>query len=97
MRKSMIGGVAVIAASILFLSAFPQEPARLSIKYGDRLLSLIGKRFDFNAARDSATQFDTGNFTLATIGVDYAEFHSDEFQVVVPLSVLRVRIDVRKK
>jgi hypothetical protein len=96
MRKSMIGGVAVIAASILFLSAFPQESARVSLKYGDRLQPLIGKRFGINGERDTVYQYETGEYTLAAVGVDYAEFHSDDRQVLVPLSVLRASIERKK-
>ena len=93
MNKSTIGGVAVIAASILFLSACQSVPALAvaPVKHADRLQPLIGKRFALTSERDHAVQDATGTYTLASVGFDYAEFHLDGVQIVlVPLNVLRV-------
>ena len=98
MRGLTIGGVAIIAASILLLAALPQDAAsaRLSVKYGDRLQQLIGKRFHMMPERDRVVQNATGDYKLVAVGVDFAEFHSDDTQVLVPLSVLRVSVEVPK-
>ena len=94
MRRLTIGAVAIIAASILFLAALPQDPAaaRLSVKGGDRLQQLIGKGFYVFPERDRVLQHAKGEYKLAAVGVDFAEFHSDDLQVLIPLSVLRVDV-----
>ena len=94
MRRLTIGGAAILAASILLLAALPQAPAatRLSVKYGDRLQQMIGKSFGITAERDRVLQYATGSYKLVAVGVDFAEFHSDDMQVLIPLNVLRVDV-----
>jgi len=98
MRKFPVFCVAAIAAAGLFLAASPQDPAtaRVALKYGDRCHPLIGKQFGLSADRMHARQYDSGAFKLASVGVDYAEFHSDDSHVLVPLSVLRLEMEVAK-
>lgn len=95
MRKCTLAAV-VIAACFLLLSAFQHPTARVSLKYGDRLQELVGKRFGIAPERDSAQLYETGEYTLKAVGVDYAEFHSDRMQVLIPLSVLRVAIEAAR-
>jgi hypothetical protein len=98
MTKLTIGGAAIIAASFLLLAALPQEAAsaRLSVKYGDRLQQLVGKSFGITPERDRVVQYATGEFKLVAVGVDFAEFHSDDTQVLIPLSVPRVSVEMPK-
>ncbi|MFT4843809.1 MAG: hypothetical protein ACI8UD_002925 [Planctomycetota bacterium] len=98
MKKLTSGGVAIIAASVLLLAAIPQEAssARLSLKYGDRLQKLVGKSFGITPERDAVVQYVKGGYRLVAVGVDFAEFHSDDEQVLIPLSVLRVSAEMPK-
>jgi hypothetical protein len=94
MRKLRIVGVAMIVASLLSLAALPQDAsaAKIAVKYGDRLQPLVGKRFGIAPDRAFVQQFAKGDYELVAVGVDYAEFHSDDSQVLVPLSTLRVEL-----
>lgn len=94
MRKSMVVAVAAVAASLLSLAALPQgaPAARLAAKYADRLQPLIGKRFGVTQDRAWVQQFAKGDYELVAVGVDFAEFHSGDNHVLVPLSVLRVEV-----
>ena len=89
----MLAGIETPSCGV---AALPQDPAsaRLPVKYGDRLQQLIGKNFAVPHERDRVFQYANGDYKLVAVGVDFAEFHSEGTQVLVPLSVLRVSIEV---
>ncbi len=94
MRKSIIAGVAAIAASLGSCAAVPNDAsaAKCTLKYGDRLRPLLGKQFGILPDRAVVQQFARGGYELVAVGVDYAEFHSGDNHVLIPLHALRVEI-----
>jgi hypothetical protein len=98
MRKFPVCCVVALAAAGLALTASPQDPAtaRVALNYGDRCLSLIGKNFALSPNRMHARQRESGEFKLASVGMDYAEFHSDDSYVLVPLHALYLETEVIK-
>ena len=95
MDKYTIGGMALAAASVFMLAALPQEPGRTprATKYSDRLQALVGKSFGIDAERQHAFQDAGGEYKLAVVATDYAEFQAEDLRLVVPLSVLRVTLE----
>ena len=91
MRKFMISGVSVVAASILLLAALPQGPG--AIKYGDRCRAWIGKPFYVLPEIMGAVQAEKGSFRLVSVGTDFLEFESEKERVLMPLSAVRLTIE----
>ena len=94
MRKLTIS-LGIAAAALLLLAAIPQDaqPSRTPLKYGDRLLPLVGKEFYVNRSSSTVTRAKKGAYRLVAVGVDFAEFESEDDHMLIPLSVMQLAIE----
>src|SRR5262245_21404854 len=100
MRAMVIGVPVLLVLAGVSLAALRQDPkvGREPIKSGDRMSRWIGTRFHVFADRSVAREQTVGEFTLVAVGVDYAEFKSQqEMLVMVPLAVLRFEVGTPPK
>lgn len=94
MHKIAMSALAAFGAATLFVAAMPQgaDAARRPLKYGDRCMEWVGKKFYVNLKDSTAFRDDRGDYVLMAVGIDFAEFASEKNRVLLPLGTMRLSV-----
>ena len=94
MRKFAKCGVMVLCGAAITMAAMPQASVqvRKPLKYGDRCTKWIGEEFYLDLQASVAIMRKDGDYKLVAIGLDYAQFESEDYRAVLPLSTLCFRV-----